>query len=87
MAPQKNQACSGINFWLRIGFFLMTWFVLIAASLFLYFKLIDGSQWVNICTMVFGADRLSSAVSEGIAARAGSRAASRSGDQAIQPAT
>lgn len=59
---------------LRIGFFALMCIGLLLASVFLWLGKIDGGHWVTVCLSLFGADRLSNAVTEGVsAARAGTQ--------------
>ena len=53
---------------LRLGFFILMGIGLLLASYFLWLDKLNGSEWVTVCGILFGADRLSNAVSEGISA-------------------
>lgn len=57
-----------INERLRLGFFALMCIGLALASGFLWFGKIDGGQWTTLCLALFGVDRLSNAVSEGVGA-------------------
>lgn len=57
-----------INEYLRSGFFILMCIGLALASAFLWYDKIDGSQWTTLCLALFGVDRLSNAVSEGVGA-------------------
>lgn len=59
---------NGINDYLRVAFFILMGIGLALASVFLHYDKIDGSQWTTICLCLFGVDRLSNAVSEGVSA-------------------
>lgn len=59
---------NGINDYLRVAFFVIMGIGLSLASVFLWYGKIDNDQWTTICLAIFGIDRLSNAVSEGISA-------------------
>lgn len=54
---------------LRVGFFLMMCAGLLLASAFLWLDKLDGGHWVSICSVLFGADRLSNALVDGLSSR------------------
>lgn len=54
---------------LRLGFFLMMGAGLLLASYFLWIDKLDGGNWVAVCSVLFGADRLSNALTDGISSR------------------
>lgn len=59
---------NGINDYLRVAFFVLMGAGLALASVFLWHGRIESDQWTTICLTIFGIDRISNAVSEGISA-------------------
>lgn len=53
---------------LRLGFFFLMCLGLVLASFFLWEDKLNGGEWVMMCSILFGADRLSNAVTEGFTA-------------------
>lgn len=50
--------------WLQLAYFGLMGLGLLLASFFLCVGKLDGSEWVTVCSVLFGADRLAASVSQ-----------------------
>lgn len=69
-----EQVIQSVNVALRVCFFMLMCLGLLIATVFRFMDLVTGSDWVMVCSILFGADRIGHAITDGMSGRSLQRA-------------